>query len=391
MFRFGVSVYPDMSPKEKIIEYLELVARYGCTRMFSSMFSVEGTNEEVLAYFRDIIDVCHTLDIEVSLDVNPECFERFNATPADLSVFADLKVDILRMDLAYGLEDSLTLINNPYGILIEFNASMAPLDLIQGLIDNGVTPEKILVCHNFYPQRYTAMKWQKFKDINRALAPTGIRIGAFISSHAENTHGVWDATDGLPTVERHRDLPIDLQLREILATGDVTDIFIGNAYASETELQTIQEVMKEIEPDEEKYPVVKVMRKMGATDEQFSPQYKVRVIPDAAITALEAEILFDYFPHSDFGDGSEWIWRSRMSRFIYSKNGAPVREVTGEYFERGDVVMVNNNYQHYAGEVQVVRIPIKNDGTRNRVARLSDAELNLLESIPDGKVVVFIK
>ena len=72
-----------------------------------------------------------------------------------------------------------------------------------------------------------------------------LRIGAFVSSAAENTHGVWDAVCGLPTVERLRMLPIDLQARMMLATGDVDDILIGNAYASEEEFKKLQEVLEE--------------------------------------------------------------------------------------------------------------------------------------------------
>ena len=55
---------------------------------------------------------------------------------------------------------------------------------------------------------------------------------------------IWNAEDGLPTVERLRDLPIDLQTRIILATGEVDDILIGNAYATEAELKAISEVVK---------------------------------------------------------------------------------------------------------------------------------------------------
>lgn len=37
MFNFGVSVYPDLRPIDEIEKYLALAAKYGCTRVFSSM------------------------------------------------------------------------------------------------------------------------------------------------------------------------------------------------------------------------------------------------------------------------------------------------------------------------------------------------------------------
>ena len=59
MTTLGVSVYPDIRPLDEIAEYLRLASRYGFTRVFTSMFSVEGTNEEVLAYFRDLDAIAH--------------------------------------------------------------------------------------------------------------------------------------------------------------------------------------------------------------------------------------------------------------------------------------------------------------------------------------------
>ena len=57
MTEFGVSVYPDLSPMNEISDYLHLAAKYRFTRVFSSMFSVEGTNEEIVDYFREFIKV----------------------------------------------------------------------------------------------------------------------------------------------------------------------------------------------------------------------------------------------------------------------------------------------------------------------------------------------
>ena len=72
MSEIGVSVYPDLSPIEDIEAYLKLASKYGVTRVFSSMFSVEGTNEEILDYFRNFIRIAHENHMEVSLDVNPQ-------------------------------------------------------------------------------------------------------------------------------------------------------------------------------------------------------------------------------------------------------------------------------------------------------------------------------
>ena len=119
-------------------------------------------------------------------------------------------------------------------------------------------------------------------------------------------------------------------------------------------------------------------------------QRKVRVEPLYDITPVEHEILFDFFPHVDMGESSEWIWRTRMPRMFYRDQTIEPRRYSLDYFQRGDVVIVNNNYKNYAGEVQVVLEPIENDGTRNLVARIDNQEMTMFDAIDDNDLVIFL-
>ncbi len=386
MVQLGVSVYPDLSPIEEIEAYLKLASQYGFTRVFSSMFSVEDTNENIIKYFKEFIDIAHRYGIQVSLDVNPMFLKKLGVTPDDISLFHEIGCDIIRMDMSYGLEGDLQLLKNPYGIAIEFNASVG-LDL-ESLLANGVDKERILTCHNFYPQRYTAVKWQDFLNINEHIAKYGIRIGAFISSHAPNTHGVWDAKYGLPTCEIHRDMPIDLQLRHILATKNVTDILIGNAYATEEEFKAIRKVLDTPPANFDDNPIMQMIAKMKPNFGKS--QIVLKVDLDEGITDLEKEILMTYSPHFDIGDSSEWIIRSRFPRTKYSKDGVPVRPCAKDHFTKGDILIVNNNYQHYSGEVQIALMDMENDGQRNLVGSLDENEQRLLDFITSEDIMVFV-
>ncbi len=388
MKRLGISVYPDIQSFETIKEYIKLASKYGFTRVFSSMWSVEGTAQEVLEYFEELIQVAHSYNMQVSLDVNPDCFAKIGASYDDLRVFNDLGVDILRMDICYGLEKDVQLINNPYGIVIEFNASIMNDDYFKSMIARGANKDNIITGHNFYPQRYCGMKWNKFIDISGKLKKCGLQVTAFVTSHNKNACGVWDAKDGLCTVELMRQWSLDQQVRALVASKVVDTILIGNACASEEELKMASEAIKEIEPNQND-PVVKMMMHFGATRERFFPQYKIRVKPEKDISKEERKILFDFFPHSDVGDSSEWIWRSRMGRFLNEK--IVYRKWEKASFDVGDVVIINENYQHYAGEVQIVLRPIVNDGTRNLIGHLQKEELEILNLIEEGAVVIFLE
>ena len=109
------------------------------------------------------------------------------------------------------------------------------------------------------------------------------------------------------------------------------------------------------------------------------------------VSKEEKEALFHFFPHIDFGDSSEWIWRSRNTRFIYSQKDKTIapRKYEKEEFPRGSIVIVNDNYKHYAGEIQIALLPLINDGTRNLLGYLAEQEMSMLDVIQDGDIIIF--
>lgn len=387
MKTLGISVYPDLKPLDEIVEYFKLASKYGATRVFSSMFNLQGTPEEVTGYFRDMIKEAHKYGLAVSLDVNTEFLERMGVKPDDISLFKDIECDIIRMDGNYGDERDIQLINNPYGIKVEFNTSMAENSVMK-LIEAGANPERIITCHNFYPQPYTGMEWEKFKRINKNIKDkSDMVIAAFVSSNEPGTHGVWDAEYGLPTVEKMRHYPIDLQARLLLATDNVDDILIGNAFASEEEFKALKEVL--LSETERTNRDLTPYLNLFLTKEALENPKHIKVSVDPNATEYEKEVLLNFFPHVDLGDSSEWIWRSRAPRMFVKENKIEPRDPGKDEFEFGDVIMINDNYRHYAGEVQVILKPMKNDGMRNLIGHIDFPENEMLELINDGDVVVF--
>lgn len=383
----GISVYPDVSSLEDIKKYIELSSKYGFKKIFSSMFSVEGSKEEVLDYFEELIDHAHKHEMIVDLDVNPDLFKRLDASIADLSVFSEIGADILRMDQSFGKDKDFELMNNKYGIDIEFNSNIKVVD---GLVKAGANPEDILVCYNFYPQRYTGFGWDVFREMSAELKSYGdVNIGAFVSSNNSNTHGVWDSKDGLPTVERLRYLPIDTQARILLATGLINDIIIGNAYASEDELKSLKEVY-----DNHSFDICNEGLKESIESGTFTVNSSqiIQLKPELCekVSDVEKDILYNFAPHISIERNNEFIWRSRMSR-IKDERVIEHRTSDKKYFNRGDVLIVNDNYKHYAGEVEIALGKVENDGERNLVARIKEDELMMLDLIDSGILVKFIK
>lgn len=388
MSSLGISVYPDLAEINDIKTYMKLASSYGAERVFSSMFSVEGTNEEILDYFRDFITAAHENHLKVSLDVNPPFLAKLGASFDDISLFHEIGCDILRLDISYGKEKDLILCRNPYHIQIQLNASLGIEEELRYLKENGITDDILLLGHNFYPQRYTGLRWNRFLETNRSLIKYGYPIDAFIASHAENTHGVWDARDGLPTVERMRDLNCDLAYR-IMELSGIDNIFFGNAFASEEEFKSIR-MIRMPERKAPGSPLYGLMKQFGMPMPETLKETVLKIECVRDITDEEMFYLTEVYPQTDFGDSSEWIWRSRAGRFLNSTHPVPYRKAEGAMFERGDIVIVNDNYKHYAGEIQIVRMPVRNDGQRNLLGRLAEGEKDLFELIEDGSFVRFM-
>ena len=317
----------------------------------------------------------HELGFEVAADTNPEVFKIIGATPDNLKPFADLGLDIIRMDGNFGTQGDIQLTRNPYGIKIEFNASM---DMgVELLINRGGNKDQMVMCHNFFPERYTGLDFDLFMEYNRYWKELNLHTAAFVSSNNENTIGPWQVFCGLPTVEIMRGLPIDLQARYLLATGDVDDILIGNYPASDEELEALANVnLQAIE--------LKVDEAEGISDN-------------------EKMIMYDYAPHWDRYDHSTFMLRSSMPRVWFkaqksvqdasiapgmkkdiTSQSIPYRDPGKKFFTRGDVLVVNDNLAHYRGELEIVLTEIPNDGERNLVATIKPEELMLLDFVAPG-------
>ncbi len=100
MIQLGVSLYPEQETLKDVEAYLAMASAYGFTKVFTSMFSVKGTREEVVGYFKEFTKIAHKYNMKVSGDCNSEFFERMGATERDLSAFKDMGIDIIRMDFS---------------------------------------------------------------------------------------------------------------------------------------------------------------------------------------------------------------------------------------------------------------------------------------------------
>ncbi len=379
MIKLGVSLYPEQETAEQIENYLRLAQNYGFTKVFTSLFSVEASNEEIIRYFRNLCDVAHRYGMEVYGDCNARFFMQIGASPEDLSVFKNMGLDVLRLDLMFNDERDVAIVNNDQGLGVQLNASLVPA--VKRIIEMGGDKSRIIGSYNFYPLRNTGAGSEDVLEANRFFKSNGMKTQIFISSNVKGAHGPWPVSDGLPTIEANRDMTADLQLRHVYALG-CDEILFGNAFASEEELKAVSDTLKEIyiyaEDRPFYFPGIRDQIPIG--DIERLP-ITIDTVDD--LTDSEKELLFVFNKHN-VSEYTHTIIRSRWGRFDFRFTPIPPRPCLKEYFGPGDVVILNENINRYKGEVHIVKTRIRNDGTLNYAGRIREEEMFLLDYLKYG-------
>lgn len=362
MARLGISIYPENSTMEQDVTYINKAADCGFKRIFMSLLQTDSSNQKKLIQdYRSITDAAHQRGMEVIVDVAPAVFKAFEIKHSNLVFFKEIGVDGIRLDEGFNgaFESEMTF--NQYDLKIELNSSQGN-DYIENVMTFYPNKNALITCHNFYPQRFTGLSKAHFDFCNQKIRKLGLQSAAFVSSQNSGTFGPWPVYEGLCTLEHHRDLPIDVQIRELIATEMIDDILIGNAYASDEELEACAKIA------------------LGKL------QFKVDL--DVELSEVEAQIIYDHY-HFVRGDMSAYMARSTMPRLTYANEVILPKNTVD--LERGDVVILNDAYGRYKGELHIVLEPMPNEGNRNKIGHIPNSEMMLLDYIKPWRPFAFIK
>ncbi|WP_156286400.1 DUF871 domain-containing protein [Oceanivirga salmonicida] len=350
MRRLGISIYPEKTTKDKIFEYLDKTSKIGFSRIFSCLLSVDKSKEEIIKEFKEINDYAHKKGFEVIVDVSPRVFKDLDISYKDLKFFNEICADGLRLDMGFtGLEEALMTFNE-YNLKIEINMSnnVHTLDTIMDYMPNKYN---LYGCHNFYPHNYSGLSIEYFKKCTDRFENNGIKTAAFVTSQNDGTFGPWPVTQGLPTLEMHRNLPIDIQIKHLISLG-IDDIIISNCYPSDEELEKISKIDLNL--------------------------VSFNAVINDDLDEIENKIILEEL-HFNRGDISPNMIRSTQPRVKYK----------GHYFKphntidikRGDIIIESSEYGHYAGEMQIALNDMKNSGKTNVVGHIVEEEHFLLNTL----------
>lgn len=351
MGKLGISIYPERSTFAQDKAYLDLAYQYGFKRVFTSLLEINGDKDEVLTGFKKPVNYANSLGMEVMVDINPSLFDQLGISYDDLSFFHDMGAAGVRLDLGFTGAEEAKMTRNPYGIKVEINMSQGT-DYVDNIMSYSPNPDNLLGSHNFYPMRYSGLALDHFIYCTQKFNRYNLNTMAFVNSH-DATFGPWPYNDGLASLELHRDLAIETQVKHMKLLGGINDITIGNAYASEAELKAMSQAF-------------------------FSAEPALKIVPNADITANERVVLFES-EHSYRGDRSEYIIRSTMTRVWHKDKDFPAHDTKA--IHRGDILIGNENFGQYKGETQIALKDMPNHGQINIVGQIAQSELFLLDYI----------
>lgn len=350
MRRLGISIYPNHSKPEEVKNYIELASKYNFKRVFTCLLSIEGDKEAVVKEFTETIAFAKEKGMEVIADVSPQIFDVLGISYSDLTFFKEIGADGIRLDMGYTGNEESVMTFNPQGLKIELNISNGT-KYLENILSYQANVTNLYGCHNFYPHRYTGLGYDHFIETSKQYKAQGIKTAAFVSSPTA-TIGPWPVSEGLCTLEMHRELPIVTQAKHLWATELIDDVIIGNAFASEEELKALSEI------------------------DPYQLTLNCELVEE--IPETEKKIVLEE-PHFNRGDVSDYVIRSTQSRVKYSGHEFPAFHTPA--IKKGDILIESSLYTRYAGELQLARLPMENTGKTNVVGHVVEEELFLLDLI----------
>lgn len=362
----GISLYLHLLAKDFDLEaYLLKCKNNNIKIIFTTLINFKNDDKNLFNKFQQLLQLSQKLDLDICVDINQELLQEFkleNQSYESVFNFFDkqLKIKMLRFDEGFSIEQLQIFSFNKNDIKIIINASN-PVKELKSFLSLKPNIKNLIACYNFYPQRYTANSLQDFLINLNFLHNSGVKVQAFVTLQRKDTTGPWPFADKLPSLEMHRDLELDYQIRHLQAM-QVDDVIIANQFVNDQEFMIIKNF------------------------NQDKVKIKVHLL-DSILTG-ERDIIEDKDIHEVRKDMSEYILRSTLSRIKYqtSKIESTTQQ---EYFLPGDVLILNSNSKNYKGELQIVLKKIKNDGIRNLVAKLESEELQLVSLLQPNQKFYF--
>lgn len=355
----GISVYPDFLTKEEIFQQVDVAAKLGYTRIFTSVqlgnLGFDAGKNEITEEFFYLFSLAKQYGMVVHADINDIVLESMGGTFSNLKPISDLGVEVVRIDGGFTDEQIAIMTHNPYGIMIEDNSSMfATATTRLDLIKEKGNMAQFMACHNFFPRNNTGLLFDDAVDYALLYQSYGCKNGIFIGSQLNRPH--LNATgEGVCTVEEHRFTPAHIALMELRHTEAFDIIFFGDSMVDESVLAKVAHCAFS--------PVTELPVWL---DEDVNPELK---------KALTTQVFYSRY------DQPEQLVRMTQTRKIASFK--PGNIVARNYLS---ITVDNELSNRYEGEVQIMLEDLPATRIANVIGQVKPVAARLVNDVTYGQI-----
>ena len=228
----GVSIYLSKERVKKQEEWLKVAKK----RVFIYFTSLHIPEDDPGTY-KELIQILGKQalenDMELMVDVSPKSLHHLGMTYENVEELLDWGITGLRMD--YGIAPK-EIARVSHKMKVALNASTITDSFWKELLSENIRVKNVEAWHNFYPRPETGLAKSFLQQQNQYLHECGIKTMAFIPGDGEKRGPLYE---GLPTLEKHRNMrPLEAYL-ELVQDCDVDKVLIGDISAS---LESVQEI-----------------------------------------------------------------------------------------------------------------------------------------------------
>lgn len=232
----GISTYL----KDLDIQYLEEAAKIGAKYVFTSLHIPEEDFSDLNEKLPLLLKTCKENGLLLVPDVSPVTFEKLGIVSGDMAALKKLGIQAVRLD--YGFDDVRQLVEWQQDFHLFLNASIVSSAFLDSAEEAGLDLTKIQLAHNFYPKQDTGLSEASFIKDNRKFQERHLNILGFVPGDRLKRFPLYQ---GLPTLEKHRDVHPFVAAVELSYSMGVHNILIGDSLAELSTLKMIHKYLAE--------------------------------------------------------------------------------------------------------------------------------------------------
>lgn len=389
MKEIGLSIYPDFDDVETMTKTLDYAKTLGYKVVFTSIqlanlgFENTANVVEIEDRFQYLFDYCDKLGMEIHVDINANMLKQLGGSPNNLKPINDMKIKVLRLDDGFTPDEIAIMTKNPFGIMMEDNASMLwfPKEKLEIISTKG-NIKQYCACHNYFPLNETGLSYEDTLSSTRLFKSYGVKVGVFIGS-LYSSRELNDIGNHIVTIEEHRYKPSHIQAMEFFIHEEFDYLAFGDTHPTFEELRRVSEVAKNGELDhiKQRYTLINLR------EEMINGRY-----------CVELPVWFDQSMDEELKEKlTSMVFQARADQpdvLIRATQTRDICECTCyQPIERlpYSLVIMNEYENRYNGEIQIPLVPLPAVQHANVIGQVKPYANKLIEAIQYGQIPFVLK